>query len=139
MPLSAYTGQGASVLVVDDMESQREITSSILEQLGYRPTTVASGEAAIDFLQSHAIDLIILDMIMAPGMDGLETFKRISAFLPQQKVIIASGFAENERVEQALALGAIRYIRKPFTLETIGIAVKEALATPENPLEPTKN
>lgn len=139
IPLTAYTGQGASVLVVDDLEDQREITSSMLAELGYRTHAAASGEAAVEFLQHKAVDIIILDMIMAPGMDGLDTFKSIIARHPKQKVLIASGFAENQRVRETLALGAAGYIRKPFTLETIGLAVKEALKAENNPREPSNN
>jgi signal transduction histidine kinase/CheY-like chemotaxis protein/HAMP domain-containing protein len=137
MPLSAYRGQGASILVVDDMEDQREITASILDELGYRTHVAASGEAALEFLQNHTVDGIILDMIMEPGMDGLDTFKGIIALHPRQKVIIASGFAENERVKQALALGAVSYIRKPFTMETIGLAVRDALSADKTTSEST--
>jgi DNA-binding NarL/FixJ family response regulator len=66
-------------------------------------------------------------MIMDPGIDGLETYKRIIELHPNQKAIIASGFSETERVKEAQRLGAGKYIKKPYTLEKIGIAVKEEL------------
>ncbi len=128
--LAALAGQGEKILVVDDVPAQREITSSILAELGYRVATVPGGEAALAYLEKHSADLMILDMIMPPGMDGLETYRRILARHPDQKAVIASGFAENERVRAALELGAGLYIRKPFTLEKIGRAVKMALADP---------
>ncbi len=70
---------------------------------------------------------MILDMIMKPGIDGLETYKRIIKLHPNQKAIIASGYSETDRVKEAKRLGAGEYIKKPYTLEKIGIAVKEEL------------
>ena len=64
---------------------------------------------------------------MEPGLDGLDTYKRILKFHPGQKAIIASGFSETERVKEAQRLGAGKYIKKPYTLEKIGIAVREEL------------
>ena len=66
-------------------------------------------------------------MIMAPGIDGLETYKRIQKYHPGQKAIIASGFSETSRVKTAIALGVGRYIKKPYTIENLGQAVKEEL------------
>jgi two-component system, cell cycle sensor histidine kinase and response regulator CckA len=70
---------------------------------------------------------LLLDMIMDPGMDGLDTYKKIIEIHPGLKAIISSGFAENERVREAESLGVSRYIRKPYTIETLGIAIKEEL------------
>jgi DNA-binding NtrC family response regulator len=66
-------------------------------------------------------------MIMDPGMDGLDTYKIILETHPGQKAIIASGFSETDRVKQVLSMGAGSYIKKPFLLEKIGLAVKEEL------------
>jgi DNA-binding NarL/FixJ family response regulator len=66
-------------------------------------------------------------MIMDPGMDGLDTYKRIIEIHHGQKAIIASGFSETDRVKEVQSLGAGAYIRKPFLLEKIGPAVKEEL------------
>jgi two-component system cell cycle sensor histidine kinase/response regulator CckA len=122
-----YQGHGQKILVVDDSEVQREVTVSILENLGYAAVAVESGEDAAAYVRHNQVDLLILDMIMDPGIDGLETFKRIIQFKPTQKVIIASGFSETERVKEAQRLGAGKYVKKPYTLETIGKTVKEAL------------
>jgi two-component system cell cycle sensor histidine kinase/response regulator CckA len=70
-----------------------------------------------------------LDMIMDPGMDGLETYKRILRFHPGQKAIIASGFSETERVRETQRRGAGPYIKKPYTLEKIGTAIKHELGS----------
>jgi len=117
-------GQGESILVVDDIAEQREIASEMLEQLGYVVHTVSSGEAAVAYLQENSADILDLDMIMPPGMDGLDTYKQVLQFRPNQKAIITSGFAETERVKEALSLGAGAYIRKPYMLETIGHALR---------------
>ena len=95
--------------------------------LGYLVTSVSSGEEAIEYLKSRSADLIILDMIMDPGIDGLETYRRILELHPGQRAIIASGFSETERVKEAQKLGAGEYIKKPYTLEQIGLAVKKEL------------
>ena len=99
----------------------------LLEKLGYSVTTVASGEEAVDYLKDNAADLLILDMIMDPGIDGLETYKRITELHPRQKALIISGFSETKRVKKPQRLGAGAYVKKRFLLEKIGIAVRDEL------------
>ncbi|MGD8263953.1 MAG: PAS domain S-box protein [Desulfobacterales bacterium] len=125
--LADFKGNGQSILVVDDRKEQREIASKMLSELGYFVETVSSGEEAIDYLRKDNADLIVLDMIMPPGIDGLETYKRVLEIHPDQKAIIASGFSETSRVKKAQRLGAGKYVKKPYTLEKIGLAVKSEL------------
>ena len=99
----------------------------MLKELGYSVVSVLSGEEAVEYLKANKVDLLLLDMIMDPGMDGLDTYKKIIAIHPGQKAIIASGFSETDRVKALCSLGAGAYIRKPFLLEKIGFAVKEEL------------
>jgi CheY-like chemotaxis protein/PAS domain-containing protein len=127
IPIDTYHGKGERILVVDDVQAQRDITSTMLIELGYRVDTVGSGEEAIAFLQDNTVNLIILDMIMDPGIDGLETYTRMQAFHPNQKTLIVSGFSETGRVKQAQSLGAGAYVKKPFSIETIGLAVRREL------------
>ena len=122
-----YKGKGQTILVVDDVQEQLEIATKILTQLGYSVQTAGSGEKACEYLESNAPDLIMLDMIMPPGIDGLETFKRIVSKYPQQRAIIASGFSETKRVKEAQRLGAGKYVKKPYTIEKIGMAIKTEL------------
>jgi PAS domain S-box-containing protein len=122
-----YMGSGESILVVDDVKEQREVAGSMLTRLGYRVEAVSSGEEAIAYLKASKADLIVLDMIMDPGMDGLETYRRVLAINPKQKAIIVSGFSETERVKKALELGAGAYVRKPYLLEKIGTAIRKEL------------
>ena len=81
-------------------------------------------------MKDRQFDLVVLDMIMPPGMDGLETYRRIIAKHPGQRAVIASGFSENERVAALQRLGAGEYLRKPYTLEKIGLAVRRELDRP---------
>ncbi len=127
LPIEEYMGKGESILVVDDIEEQCEIASRILNKLGYSATSVSSGEDAVNYVKDNSADLLVLDMIMDPGIDGLDTYKRILELYPGQKAIIASGFSETDRVKEAQRLGAGKYIKKPYTLEKIGLAVKEEL------------
>jgi CheY-like chemotaxis protein len=99
----------------------------MLTRLGYRVESVSGGEEAIAYLKAKKVDLIVLDMIMDPGMDGLETYQQILAINPEQKAIIVSGFSETDRVKKALELGAGAYVRKPYILEKIGMAIRKEL------------
>ena len=119
--------KGETVLVIDDVPEQREIASHLLQRLGYQVTVVSSGEAAVEYLEDHQADILILDMIMDPGMDGLDTYLQILQRHPGQKAVIASGYAENERVDEALRLGAGAYIRKPYTMDKIAMALRKEL------------
>ena len=124
---SEYLGKGESILVVDDVQEQRNLAQSMLISLNYKVQTVGSGEEAQAYLKTHEADLIVLDMIMEPGMDGLETFERVRAIRPQQKAIIVSGYSESERVKAAKDLGAGAYVRKPYIREKLGLAVRREL------------
>jgi two-component system cell cycle sensor histidine kinase/response regulator CckA len=125
--LKDYFGSGESILIVDDVLEQREIAAGILEHFGYQTQCVSSGEKAVEYLKTHAVDLVVLDMIMDPGMDGLDTYKKIIEIHPDQKAIIASGYSETDRVKTLQCLGAGAYVKKPFLLEKLGKAVKEEL------------
>ena len=81
----------------------------------------------MEYLKTHTADLLVLDMIMDPGIDGLETYRRVLEINPKQKAIIVSGFSETARVQKAQELGAGSYVRKPYILEKIGLAIREEL------------
>jgi nitrogen-specific signal transduction histidine kinase/ActR/RegA family two-component response regulator len=127
IPVEEYMGNGETILVVDDVEVQRELAFNMLNLLGYSVHAVSSGEEAVEYLQNRAADLLVLDMIMDPGLDGFATYEKILELHPNQRAIIASGFSETEKVKNAQNLGAGQYIKKPYTLEKIGLAVKEEL------------
>ncbi|MGD9016414.1 MAG: ATP-binding protein [Desulfobacterales bacterium] len=119
-PLEALKGKGESILVVDDIpcsETSPPRCSSIWE--------------AIDWSSARAVDLVVLDMIMEPGMDRLDTCRRILERRPTQRAIIASGFSETHRVKETIKLGAGAYIQKPYTIEKLAIAIREGLGSSE--------
>jgi PAS domain S-box-containing protein len=122
-----YLGKGETILVIDDVAEQRTLTQRMLQRLGYSVMTAESGEQAVELIKNGSYDLLILDMIMPPGMDGLETYRRIIDIVPNQRAVIASGYAETERVHETQRIGAGGYVKKPFTLEKIGMAVRTEL------------
>lgn len=122
-----YKGNGEKILVVDDIKEQREIASEILTNLEYSVVKMESGEKAIEYLKNNQSDLVLLDMIMDPGIDGLETYKEILKIHPYQKAIIASGFAETDKIKEVLRLGAGDFLRKPYLIKSLGIAIKKEL------------
>ena len=126
-PVESYMGNGESILVVDDVKKQREIASTILSKLNYSVDTVACGEAAVEYVKNKKADLLVLDMIMDPGIDGLETYKEILKLNPKQKAVITSGFSETDKVKEAQQLGAGQYIKKPYSIEGIGMPIKSVL------------
>jgi PAS domain S-box-containing protein len=132
IPLAALLGHQEKVLVVDDVKEQREIAQSMLTRLGYRAYSVPSGEEALRFLKDQPVELLLLDMIMDPGIDGLETYKEILSISPGQKAVIVTGFSETNRVVEARRLGAEGYLKKPYTLQKMGLALQEELARPRS-------
>lgn len=127
MSIEELKGNGETILVVDDVEEQREATSLMLKQLGYSVVAVPGGEAAIEYVKDHAMDLVVLDMIMDPGINGLETYKRMLQLYPDQKAIIISGYSETKEVKETQRLGGGTYVRKPYGIIKIGMAVKNEL------------
>ncbi len=116
------------VLIVDDDPQIRDIACQILRVLGYRVDCVCSGELAIKFLEKNIVDLVILDMLMEPGMNGRLTYKKILEMRPNQKALIASGFSDSDEVHAALQLGAAGFIKKPYSIDQLGRAVEDALS-----------
>jgi CheY-like chemotaxis protein len=94
-------GDGETILVIDDVESQRGISCKMLDALGYKTKAVSSGEEAVEYLKENTVDLLLLDMIMDPGIDGRETYEEVNRIHPNQKAIIVSGFAETDDVKEA--------------------------------------
>lgn len=125
--ISEYMGKGESILIVDDVKAQRDLAAEMLNKLNYQVKCVSSGEEAVAFFAEHQADLMVLDMIMEPGMDGLDTYRRVLEIFPKQKAIILSGFSETERVHAAQALGAGACVKKPYVIEKLGMAVKKEL------------
>ena len=111
----------------DGPEPQLDIAGKMLRKLGYEVSAVGSGEGAVAWISEQTADLVILDMIMEPGIDGCETYRQMLEIRPGQRAIVASGYAENERAREVQALGAGSYVRKPFTMDQLANAVRTEL------------
>jgi PAS domain S-box-containing protein len=121
LPRDMFLGHGEKILVVDDEENQREIATQMLTALGYEAESVSSGAEALTYVGKKSVDLILLDMIMPTGMSGLEVYKRIAQQYPGQRAVIASGFSVTEDVAAARQAGAGEFLKKPYSLEKLGI------------------
>ncbi len=122
--MDSLFGKGEKILIVDDEESQRNIACSILKQLGYSPFCVNDGRSAVEYIKNDRVDLVLLDMIMEPGMDGCDTFSEILKYIPQQKAVITSGHWSKEDQEKIKQLGISQYISKPYSLACIARAIR---------------
>jgi len=136
--ISNLQGNQEVILVVDDLEHQRQLCRDVLEHLNYQVETCSSGEEAIEILKSQNIDLVLLDMVLHDGgpkesWDGLTTFKEMQKFNPQIKAILVSGFAKTDEVTEAIELGAASFLGKPCTLVSIATAIKDVLAESSAP------
>lgn len=106
-----------NILVIDDEHSIRESFSLILEG-DYNVTLAASGEAGLKAVSSQKQDLVFLDCRM-PGMNGLETLKRIKEIEPQSEVVMVTAVNDVQKASEAIKLGARDYIVKPFDVDLL--------------------
>lgn len=134
--INRFMGDGEHILIVDDEPQLRDIARQILTSLGYNCTEVHSGEAAIEYLKNNSIDLVLLDMLMPPGLNGRETYDNILNIHPQQKAIIASGYSDNRELDLALRRGVGAFVKKPYSIKQLSVVVKELLNTPLQPKAP---
>lgn len=125
--LEDYRGRGEQILVVDDEAQQRDIAAELLVRLGYRVETAAGGAQALEKLVAGNFQLVMMDMIMDPSMDGLDTYRAMRNLGYVPPTVIVSGYAEDDRVREALSLGAGPYLRKPYALEGLGVMLRQSL------------
>ena len=125
--IEEYRGNG-TVLVIDDVQEQREIANMMLSRLGYTVQTASSGEEALELIQKQSFDILVIDMILPNGINGFETYRRIKEQLPHQKAIIISGYAGNSLIQEAMNLGAGAFLRKPLSLLSLGKAIHKELS-----------
>jgi two-component system nitrogen regulation response regulator NtrX len=114
-----------SILIVDDEKSIRESLTGILQDEGFVPCSVASGEAALERIEEGPPDLVLLDIWM-PGLDGMETLASIREAHPDQLVIMMSGHGTIETAVKATKLGAYDFIEKPLSLEKVLLCIQNA-------------
>ncbi len=116
------------ILLVDDESIIRELSSTLLQQLGYQVKAVSNGQEAIDYYQQHSkeIDLVVLDMIM-PGMNGPETYALMKDINPRVKVMISSGYGRDGKVQELMKNGVVGFVQKPFRIQELASEVANAI------------
>jgi two-component system, cell cycle sensor histidine kinase and response regulator CckA len=121
-------GGGERILVVEDEAAAREALRDALAMLGYSVTAVASGEAAGLLPAEPRFDVLLTDFQL-PGVSGTDLAIGLRDRWPDLAVVLMSGYAEDDTVREAIKLGAIRFLQKPFTIEAVAREMREALAT----------
>ena len=116
---------GAKILLVDDEIVFTNNMSKLLENRGYRVTSVNSGEAAIDAMQQERFDVMVLDLKM-PGMDGLSTLREILRLNLFTKTLILTGHGSIDSAMEAIKLGAYDYLPKPCEIGELVAKIEEA-------------
>ncbi len=116
----------AGILVVDDEEGILESISGILGDEGYDTITTTTGEDALNIISDADIDLVILD-VWLPGIDGIETLKKMKEQWPDIAVLMVSGHGNIDLAVKATKLGAYDFLEKPLSLEKVIIAVERAI------------
>jgi PAS domain S-box-containing protein len=118
-----------TILVVEDNEMVREVACSILEQLGYTVFSATGGEDALNFLDGYRkpVDLLLTDVVM-PDMDGNTLLEKISRLFPDIRAVFMSGYATNSISHHGVLDEGVYFIQKPFSIEDLGIKVREALS-----------
>ena len=115
------------ILVVDDESSVRRMLSQFLKSQGYDVLEAESGEQALALARDGALALILLDIDM-PGIDGLETLRRLHREVPGSLVVMVSGIDDEQRAIRSLEEGARDYIRKPVELQHLRAILLQQLA-----------
>ncbi|HEY6893494.1 MAG TPA: sigma-54 dependent transcriptional regulator [Rhodanobacteraceae bacterium] len=115
-----------TILIVDDEPGVRAALGGALKDEGYVVETVSTGEACLDRLTRGGIDLIVLD-VWLPGMDGLDTLKRLRERQIDAQVVIISGHGNIESAVQAIKLGAFDFVEKPLSLDKTSLVIRNAL------------
>ncbi|MGZ6290568.1 MAG: sigma-54-dependent transcriptional regulator, partial [Bdellovibrionota bacterium] len=114
-----------SVLIIDDEASIRSSISGVLKDESFEVMTAGSGEEGLGYVTNGSYDAVLLDVWM-PGIDGLETLKRIRALIPDQLVIVMSGHGTVETAVKATKLGAYDFIEKPLSLDKLLVTLRNA-------------
>jgi len=128
-PATAAMGP-RTILVVDDEESVRMLAKRMLNKLGHEVALACDGVEALDEFERgpEGIDLVVLDMTM-PRMDGQETFRRLRAVNPEVRVVLSSGYNEQDATNRFAGKGLAGFIQKPYTLEELAAVVQQAMET----------
>jgi two-component system response regulator (stage 0 sporulation protein F) len=114
------------ILIVDDQFGIRILLNEVFQKEGYDTFQAANGYQALEIVDKHSPDLVLLDMKI-PGMDGIEILKRMKAVDQDIRVIIMTAYGELDMIQEAKDLGAITHFAKPFDIDEIREAVKKHL------------
>lgn len=120
----------SNILVVDDEPVARQSLTDILKLEGHNVASVQNGQAAVEYVRTHPIDLMIVDLRM-PGMDGLEVIQVINQIAPDTEVILLTAYGSIETAIQALRLRIHDYLLKPASPTQVLASVKKGLARRE--------
>jgi DNA-binding NtrC family response regulator len=115
-----------NVLIVDDDEEIRQLFCDMIALMGFTPKAVASGVTALQQLKANPFSLVILDMRI-PDMNGLETFKGIRRFNKSVPVVLTTGFGMDNNVKEALSMGALLCLEKPFNVTRAMTTLREII------------
>jgi CheY-like chemotaxis protein len=127
------TGAGIRLLLAEDDAALRVVEVDYLRRFGYEVHAAEDGRAALKYLRTETVDLVITDMMM-PGSDGVEVIQHIRKTYPKLKIIAISGGGATKRellLDIARVLGVSRTLEKPFTMTALLTTVREVLAAPE--------
>ena len=121
-------GGHETILVIDDEEAIREVAFDILGSYGYRVRLAADGEEGVAIFRKQArqIDMVILDMVM-PRQGGRETFLELKEIDPKVRVLFSTGYSQNEKVNEIMALGVRGFIQKPYQVRDLLAKVRDIL------------
>lgn len=115
------------ILIVDDEKDACEFLKDFFESKGFQAAVAHSGPEAVRLAESQKPEVILLDFQM-PGMDGLQVLEAIRKLRLSSKIIMMTGVNESKTMEQALRLGAVHYVTKPFKMEYLFKEVQQILA-----------
>lgn len=115
------------VLIVDDQNGIRILLMEVFSSEGYTTYQAANGKTALEIVEKHTPDLVLLDMKI-PGMDGLEILKHIKEMNPSIKVIMMTAYGELDMIKEATELGALMHFTKPFDIDEMRVAVNMQLS-----------
>lgn len=124
--------ESAHILVVDDEGANRYSVSKTLQRVGYMVAEAASGEEALEVMAKQHFDVILTDIRMPPGLDGVELLRRIKEASPDAIVILMTGFASLSTAVEALRLGAHDYLIKPSSSQDIRTSVSRGVERAQN-------
>ncbi len=126
--VSAETGLGTSILIVDDEPGQRESLMQMIGLYGYQIETAADGTVAIDWLNNEDFDLVLLDLNM-PGLSGFEVIDYVVENTIPCKIVVVSGEVSFESARSALKKGAHDFVKKPYAPDELLATIQNATAT----------